>query len=88
LTVPQSKLKIGHLKSLLESSYIDCLSLDLTLSDDFDNCHIFDLKSSSYIDPLAKESQVSDPSFPTLYIKAEHIDLKIMSRFEILRRSI
>jgi|LauGreDrversion4_2_1035121.scaffolds.fasta_scaffold520704_1 hypothetical protein len=56
LSVPNSHVKLGHLKSLHDTSYLDCDTLDLTLSDDFDTCHIYDLHTSTFIDPLAKET--------------------------------
>ena len=38
LNVPRSHLTIGHLKTLHDTSFVECDSLDITLSDDFEDC--------------------------------------------------
>ena len=90
LRVPSSHVRLGHLKSLHDTSFLDCDILEVTLSDDFDTCHIFDLTTNTYLDPLAKDSQIPDPTLPILFVRAHSgkIDIKVMTRFEILRRSI
>jgi hypothetical protein len=83
-------VKLGHLKSLYDTSYLLCDSLDMTLSDDFDSCHIYDLRTARFLDPLAIETQTPEPQLPILFVRAlsDQISLKVMTRFEILRRSI
>ena len=54
LNVPNSQVKIGHLKTLHDTSYLECDSLDLTLSDDFEECAIYDVLSNKFIDPLSQ----------------------------------
>jgi hypothetical protein len=61
ISAPSSHVKLGHLKSLHDTSYVLCESLDLTLSDDFDSCHIYDLRTARFLDPLAIETQTPEP---------------------------
>ena len=49
---PHANVRIGHLKSLHADSYIYCSSLDLTLSENFEDFWIMDLNTSKFIDPL------------------------------------
>ncbi|TNV79073.1 hypothetical protein FGO68_gene16007 [Halteria grandinella] len=91
LFTPQSSLRIGHLKSLHDTSYIECDSLDLTISEDgYEGFYIYDIKKGQYIDPIGKDmTETSEPK-PTLYVNAHsgNIKFQIMSSFAILKRQI
>ena len=88
LQVPKAQVKIGHLKTLHDTSYLECDSLELVLSDDFEECAIYDVLGSKFIDPISQSTMPIGK--PILFVKAHSgkIDLKIMSRFEILRKQI
>ena len=83
LHAPQSQVKIGHLKTLHDSSYLECDSLELILSDDFEECAIYDVLGQKFIDPGNERN-----GKPVMFVKVHSgkIDLRIMSRFEILRK--
>ncbi|TNV78736.1 hypothetical protein FGO68_gene2311 [Halteria grandinella] len=91
LFIPHSSLRIGHLKSLHDTSYIECDSLDLTISEDgHEGFYIYDIKKGEYIDPIGKDmTETSEPK-PTLYVNAHsgNIKLQIMSGFAILKKQI
>ncbi len=48
LDAPNSSVSL-NLRSLHDSSYIKCKSLDLVVSDSLDNCAIYDCKSSKIV---------------------------------------
>jgi hypothetical protein len=76
---------------LHDTSYLECQSLDLTLSDDFEECAIYDVIQGRFIDPVSKDAgltEVTDKPILFIRVNSGQIDLKVMSRFEILRRQI
>lgn len=95
IKAPLSTVKICQIKSLHDSSYLECSSLDLTLPDDFADCHLYDLITNQFLGPDALKPEApyrpqDQSAKPILFLKVHsgHIDIKVMSRFEILRRQI
>ena len=82
--LPQSEVTLGHLKTLHETSFLRCKSLALTLSDDMEGFRIFDVRNSKFVDPLPQETERP----PILFVWADSINIKVMTRFEILKRQI
>ena len=73
-----------HLRSLHDTSYIDCSSIELLIDDAFDKCYIYNFKNMKVLFPSEGEM---DNTKPVLVINArENLDLRMISKFDILKR--
>jgi len=82
--MPQGTVTLGHLKTLHDTSFLRCKRLGLTLSDDVEGFRIYDVRNSKFVEPLPQEAE----RLPILFVWADSIDIKVMTRFEILKRQI
>ncbi|CDW72428.1 UNKNOWN [Stylonychia lemnae] len=84
---------ILHLRSLHDISYVMCKSLELLLPDDLENCNIYDARQNKFIHSINNSNEGVFPTLavdaPTLIVDAlDKVDVKIMSRFEILKKQL
>lgn len=67
-----------NLRSLHDSSFVQCKSISIVINETFTAANIYNIKTGNF------ELKIGDDK-PTLYVMAEHIELKRLSDFDILR---